>query len=68
MARRGYLPGFRRRVVDPVEGGRKISKVAAELEMSEQAIYTWRRQAGSGLHSLARYLRPGLELAHQVHP
>ncbi len=45
MARRGYPPEFRRRVVDLVEGGRKISEVAAELEVSEQTIYTWRRQS-----------------------
>jgi len=45
MARRGYPPEFRRRVVDLVDGGRKVSEVAAELEVSEQTIYTWRRQA-----------------------
>ena len=44
MARRGYPPEFRRRVVDLVEGGRKVSEVAAELEVSEQTIYTWRRR------------------------
>ena len=43
MARRGYPPEFRRRVVDLVEGGRKVSEVAADLEVSEQTIYTWRR-------------------------
>jgi transposase-like protein len=37
MARRGY-PEFRRRVVD-------LAEVAAELGISEQTIYTWRRQA-----------------------
>ncbi len=45
MARRGYPPEFRRRVVGLVEGGRKLSEVAAEFEISEQTIYTWRRQA-----------------------
>ena len=45
MARRGYPPEFRRRVVDLVEGGRKVEKVAADLRISEQRIYTWRRQA-----------------------
>jgi transposase-like protein len=45
MARRGYPPEFRQRVVALVEGGRKVSEVAAELEVSEQTIYTWRRQA-----------------------
>ena len=45
MARKGYPPEFRRRVVGLVEGGRKVSELAAELEVSEQTIYTWRRQA-----------------------
>ena len=45
MARRGYPPEFPRRVVDLVEGGRKVAAVAADLGISEQTIYTWRRQA-----------------------
>ena len=45
MARRGYPPEFRQRVVALVEGGRNVSEVAAELEVSEQTIYTWHRQA-----------------------
>jgi transposase-like protein len=45
MARRGYPPEFRQRVVALVEGGQKVSEVAAELEVSEQTIYSWRRQA-----------------------
>ena len=45
MARRGYPPEFRRRVVDLVEGGRKVSEIASELGVSEQTIYVWRRQA-----------------------
>ncbi len=45
MARRGYPAEFRRRVVALVEGGRKVCDVAAELQVSEQTIYTWRRQA-----------------------
>jgi transposase-like protein len=45
MARRGYPPEFRRRVLDLVEGGRKVSEIAAELGVSEQTIYTWGRQA-----------------------
>ena len=45
MARRGYPPEFRRRVVALVEGGRKVSEVATDLGVSEQTIYTWRRQA-----------------------
>jgi transposase len=45
MARRGYPSEFRRRVVELVEGGRKVAEVAADLGISEQTIYTWRRQA-----------------------
>lgn len=45
MARKGYPPEFRRRVVELVEGGGKVAEVAADLGVSEQSIYTWRRQA-----------------------
>ena len=44
MARRGYPAEFRRRVLDLIEGGRRVSEVAAELEISQQTIYTWRHQ------------------------
>ena len=40
----GYPPEFRRRAVELVEGGRKVAEVAADLGISEQTIYTWRRQ------------------------
>jgi len=42
MARKGYPPEFRRRVVELVEGGRKVAEVAADLGISEQSIYMWR--------------------------
>jgi len=45
MARKGYPPEFRRRVVDLVEGGRNVAEVAADLGVSAQSVYTWRRQA-----------------------
>jgi len=45
MARRGYPPEFRPRVVELAEGGRRVADVAEELGISQQAIYTWRRQA-----------------------
>ncbi len=45
MARKGSPPEFRRRVVELVESGRKVAEVAADLGISEQSIYTWRRQA-----------------------
>jgi transposase-like protein len=45
MARRGYPPEFRQRVIELVEGGRRVAEVAADLGISQQTIYTWRRQA-----------------------
>jgi transposase-like protein len=45
MARRGHPPKFRKRVIELVEGGRKVAEVAADLGISEQTIYVWRRQA-----------------------
>ena len=45
MARRGYSPEFGRRVIDLVEAGRPVAGVAAELGISGQSIYMWRRQA-----------------------
>jgi transposase-like protein len=45
MARRGYPAEYRRRVIDLVEGGRKIAEVSKELGVSQQTIYVWRRQA-----------------------
>jgi transposase-like protein len=44
MGRRGYPPEFRRRVLDLVDAGRKIAEVAHDLGISDQTIYTWRRQ------------------------
>lgn len=45
MAPKGYPAEFRRRVIDLVEAGRPVAAVAAELGISNQSIYTWRRQA-----------------------
>lgn len=45
MAPRGYPAEFRQRVVDLVEAGDPVSQVAAELGISDQSVYTWRRRA-----------------------
>jgi transposase len=55
MGRRGYPPEFRRRVLDLVEAGRKIVDVARDLGISDQTIYSWRRQ-----DRIDRGLEPGL--------
>ncbi len=44
MGRRGYPAEFRRKVLDLVEAGRSVADVARDLEISDQSIYTWRRQ------------------------
>lgn len=55
MARPGYPAEFRRKVLDLIEAGRTIADVAHDLEISEQSIYTWRRQ-----DRIDRGLVPGL--------
>src|SRR5216683_958696 len=44
MASQGYPAEFRRRVLELVGSRRKIAEVAADLGISEQTIYSWRRQ------------------------
>ena len=44
MGAMGCPAEFRRRVVELVESGRKVAEVAADLGISDQTIYTWRRQ------------------------
>ncbi len=59
MARRGYPTEFRRRVIELVEGGRKVSEIAAKFEMSEQFVGSSRRlrrerqfESGLVLHTI----------------
>ena len=44
MGRKGYPAEFRRRALDLVAAGKKVGEVARLLEVSEQSIYSWRRQ------------------------
>lgn len=39
-----YPPEFRRRVLDLIAAGRSVASIAADLGVSDQAIYTWRKQ------------------------
>jgi len=39
-----YPSEFRRKVLDLVASGRGVAQVAADLDISEQTIYVWRRQ------------------------
>jgi transposase-like protein len=42
---KAYPAEFRRRVLDLVTAGRSVAQVADDLQISQQVIYTWRRQA-----------------------
>lgn len=55
MGRQGYAPEFRRRVLELISAGRRVKDVATDLAISEQTIYTWRRQ-----DRIDRGLEPGL--------
>jgi len=55
MGRRGYTSEFRRRVLELIGTGRPVREVAGDLGISEQTIYTWRRQ-----DRIDRGLEPGL--------
>ena len=61
MGRRGYLPEFRRKVLDLVEAGRSVADVARDLGISEQTVYSWRRQ-----DRIDRGLVPGLTRAEKA--
>ncbi len=50
-----YPPEFRRRVLELLRAGRSVSEVAADLGVSTQTIYNWRRQ-----EQIDSGLRPGV--------
>ena len=39
-----YSPEFRRRVLDLLAVGRSVASLSADLGVSDQTIYNWRRQ------------------------
>ena len=39
-----YPPEFRRKILDLLASGRSVASVAADLGLSGQTIYNWRRQ------------------------
>ena len=60
MGRRGYPAEFKRKVLDLIEAGRPVAAVANDLGISDQSIYTWRRQ-----DRIDRGLVPGLSSAEK---
>ena len=61
MGARGYPAEFRRRAIELVDAGRKVAEVAADLGISDQTIYTWRRQ-----DRIDRGLEAGLSTAERA--
>jgi len=61
MGRRGYPPEFRRRVLDLLAAGRRVTDLARDLGVSDQTIYIWRRQ-----EQVDRGLVPGLTSAERA--
>jgi transposase len=61
MGRRGYPPEFRRRVLDLLGAGRRVTDLARDLGVSSQTIYLWRRQ-----EQIDRGLVPGLTSAERT--
>lgn len=61
MGRRGYPPEFRQKVLDLIDGGRKIRDIARDLGISEQTIYVWRKQ-----HRIDQGLEPGLSSSERA--
>ena len=44
MGRRGYTAEFRQRVLDLVVAGCRVEDIARDLGISDQTVYSWRRQ------------------------
>jgi len=58
---RSYPPEFRRKGLDITAAGRTIAQVAADLDISGQTIYNWRRQ-----HLIDTGQMPGITSSHQA--
>jgi transposase-like protein len=61
MPRKGYPTEFRRRALDLLATGRKVVDVARDLGISDQTLYTWRRQA-----RIDAGVEPGLTTAERA--
>jgi len=61
MGRRGYPAEFRRKVLDLLADGKSVASIAHDLEISDQTIYSWRRQ-----DRIDRGLQPGLSTAENA--
>lgn len=60
MGRPGYPAEFRHKVLDLLAEGKSVASVAHDLDVSDQTIYTWRRQ-----DRIDRGEQPGLTTAEK---
>ena len=58
---KSYPPEFRRKVLDLLDAGRKVTAVAADLGVTQASIYIWRRQ-----HLIDTGRMPGLTSSDHV--
>jgi transposase-like protein len=56
-----YPEEFRRKVLDLVAAGRPVAQIAADLDISDQTIYGWRKQ-----ELIDAGQRPGLNRSEQA--
>src|SRR4051812_18227001 len=56
-----YSPEFRRKVLDRLAAGHRVAAVAADLGLSDQTIYNWRRQ-----HLIDTGQKPGVTSSDHV--
>ena len=61
MGRRGYTAEFRQQVLDLVAAGRRVEDIARDLGISDQTVYSWRRQ-----DQVDRGLESGLTTAERA--
>lgn len=61
MGRRGYPAEFRHKVLDLLADGKSVASIAHDLDISDQTIYSWRRQ-----DRIDRGLQPGLSTAENA--
>lgn len=58
---RRYPVEFRRKVLDLIEAGKPVAEIAAQLGITGQTVYNWRRQ-----DRIDRGLQPGLSTVESV--
>src|SRR2546421_8140032 len=61
MGRRGYPAEFRQRVLGLIAAGRRVEDIARDLGISDQTVYSWRRQ-----DRIDRGLEAGLSSAEKA--